>query len=155
MKKEVHLLSYRMNVPVEIKLDKNIDWMANILKELCDDNYEDSPEEPSISFEGTLERKNVGKYGDYLVLDGEVEAHFPTLCTQTGKVMMDSVESPFSAVFLNEEIKEKFGLEEETTLFFDDKECELYFYKNDIANIEEVINEFIFLNKNPYPVYAE
>lgn len=155
MKKEVHLLSYKMNQPVDIKLDKNTAWMADILKELCEDNYEDSPEEPSISFEGTIERKTIGKYGDYLVLDGEIDVYFPTLCTQTGKVMMDSVESPFAAVFLDEEVKVKFGLEEETTLYFDDKECELYFYQNDIANIEEAINEFIFLNKNPYPVFSE
>ena len=65
--------------------------------------------------------------------------------------MLDQVHAEVKAVYIDEEYGEKYQLEDETTLFLNDDEYELYYLDNNKCDLPKVINEFVFLNKNPYP----
>ncbi|MGB0454883.1 MAG: hypothetical protein ACPGJV_14330 [Bacteriovoracaceae bacterium] len=141
--------------PFELEFDEKTEWMADILKSLHEDLEEKDrilkAGKEQISFKGEARKVMGSRYGDYVLLRGDVEATFFTYCVQSGELMEDRVISEIKACFLEEEAKERFDLEEETTLYLNDDEYEIYFLDNHWCNIPEVVNEHIFLNKNPYP----
>lgn len=155
MKRDKLFLSQISTQPSEIKYDRSTEWMQSILNQL---HEELSPEEvkvienkENINFEGTLERKVGTRYGDYALLRGNVSAEFYTYCVMSGELMKDQVHAEVRATFIDEQYGERYQLEEETTLFLDDEEYELYYLENNKLNIPEVVNEAVFLNRNPYP----
>ena len=69
--------------------------------------------------------------------------------------MMDSIDAEVRACFIDEEMKKRFEMEDELSVFVDEGEYDLYFFQNDKIDLFEIFREYIFLNKNPYPVLAK
>lgn len=139
----------------EIQLASDVSWFGAILDELQEDlDVTDGgigAEAPGIWFKGELTRRSNGKFGEMLFLTGELSARFYTNCIKTGKIMIDSLETAVQAVFVDEEMVERYDLADEITIDIENEEYELYSYQNDVADLAHVLHEHTFLNKNPYP----
>lgn len=139
---------------VEIELDGETPWLAQILKDLNDDisdaDYEGEGE-TSIVFQGELIRKWSERFNDYIFLMGQIKVTFYTLEINSGDVILDHIEVPVKACWIQEELKEKFGYEDETEIWFDEDEYDLYYYTRNNVELQPVLSEYVFLNKNPYP----
>lgn len=140
---------------VEVSLDQETPWMGEILKDLNDglreSDLEEGMEKPFISFEGELTRKWNDRFRDYITLEGVLRANYLTLEINTGDVILDQIEVPVKACWILEELEKKFGYEEETEIWFDDEEYDLYYYDRNNVELKPVLNEYAFLNKDPYP----
>ena len=139
---------------IEIHLDEQTPWLGEILKDLNEGltskDYE-GDQGTSIVFKGNLIRKWNDRFQDYIILTGSLEATFYTLEIHTGEVILDNLNVPVKACWILEELKEKFGYEEETEIWFDEDEYDLYYYDRNNVELKPVLNEYVFLNKNPYP----
>ena len=155
MKRDKLFLNQVSTQPTEIKFDKSFEFMQNILNDLHEglesSEIEMIGDQENISFEGTVERKLGTRYGDYALVRGSISAEFYTHCVVSGELMKDQIHTEVKATFIDESYGERFQLEEETTLFLNDEEYELYYLDNNKVDLPKVINEFVFLNKNPYP----
>ena len=148
--------------PIEIHLSESDPLVGELLDELNEGltlkDLEYSPEEglkPEIHFAGELTKHFSSKYREYAVLEGNLFSRFLTLCVGTGTVIFDEVESPVKAIFIEPEFEEAFGYEEETSVFLENgEEYELYYLIKDHVEIQPVLRETVFLNKNPYPRVA-
>jgi len=139
---------------VEIYLDGETPWLGQILTDLNDDISDsdyDGDGETSIVFKGELIRKWNERFNDYVFLTGEVKVSFYTLEINSGEVILDHIDVPVKACWIQEELKEKYGYEDETEIWFDEDEYDLYFYTRNNVELQPVLNEYVFLNKNPYP----
>ena len=65
--------------------------------------------------------------------------------------MFDQIECEVKAACLAESGQKHLGLEEGDSVFLEEQEYELFFFDKNQVDIEPVLNEFVFLNKNPYP----
>jgi len=155
MKEHIFIKHLKLDRPEEIQLDGQVPWLNKILDELNEDADDTDREKFSdsleIYFKGEFLLKNNGKLGDYVLLDGSLFASFVTLCVSTGTVMNDVVDCSLSIVFIDDVLKDKLGLEEETDFFIDNEERDLYYYDNNKIDIRSTLHENVFLHKNPYP----
>jgi hypothetical protein len=139
---------------LEVYLDGETPWLGEILEELNEDltssDYEGEGE-ASIVFKGNLIRKWSDRFQDYIILTGNIKATFYALEINSGEVILDHIDVPVKACWILEELREKFGYEEETEIWFDEDEYDLYYYDRNNVELKPVLNEYVFLNKNPYP----
>lgn len=147
--------SLSKNMAQEMVLDSEVSWFSAILDELQEDvevgDVGASSDSPGIWFKGNLIRRSNGKFGEVLFLEGELSARFFTNCVKSGRLMMDEFDAPVKAVFVDVEMIERYSLADETEIELEGEEYELYSYKDDVANLGEVLHEHVFLNKNPWP----
>jgi uncharacterized metal-binding protein YceD (DUF177 family) len=156
MTKEVVLLK---KIPVdsftEMIFDQETKWLDKILceinEEAGDEAVETFKDDLFITFSGQLARKQQTQYGEILLLTGELNSQFVTNCVRTGQSMLDKIETKITAIFLDSEHQDKYGYDEEVELLYDGKMWDLYFYNDESLDITEVIHEYLFLNKDPYP----
>ncbi len=139
-----------------LKLDgQNTAWLMELLEELHEDI--DKGDEffqnfnPSISFKGELTRKDKGKMGELGLLKGDLAVDFCTYDVHSGEMMGESLECEVRAAFMEQKVCEELGYEDETSLLVDTEEYDLYFYDGKLIDVKEVLHEYIYLNKNPYP----
>jgi hypothetical protein len=143
---------------IEVYLDGETPWMAELLEELNEDLTDSDYEgegNASIEFKGELVRKWNDRFNDYIILTGEIRASFYALEINSGEAILDHIEVPVRACWIQEELREKFGYEEETEIWFDEDEYDLYFYTRNNVELKPVLSEYLFLNKNPYPGLSE
>ena len=142
---------------IELSLDENIPWMMNLLGELCEGltiaDFEQGEEIPFIKFIGNLKKGQNDRYGNFALLEGELQIDFLTLCTKTGTVMIDSIHEDVNAVFIDSSLNEKLELADEVSLFVTDKEYELYYHERGKFNIAPVLSEYAHVGRDPYPVF--
>jgi hypothetical protein len=138
-----------------IKVDQQTPWMLELLEELHEDIDKDDPFfenfQSSITFQGELARKDKGQMGDLGILKGELTVDFCTYDVNTGEMMSESLECPVNAVFMDQKVCTELGYEDETNLLVDTVEYDLYFYDGKTIDVKEVLHEYIYLNKDPYP----
>jgi len=146
------------DIPEKIKLDQGEDWLSRILEELCEAAGEEESqmlEEAHLRFNGDLKKSKNTKYGEYVLISGNLTSHFVTQCIKSGNMMFDQIECDVRAACLAKSGQERLGLEEGDSVFLEDEEYELFFFEKNQVDLEPVLHEFVFLNKNPYPTLTE
>ena len=133
-------------------------FLAKILAELNEGLKFSELEVPSqfdrdyFNFSGNVEKKYNSKYGEYIVVKAQVDTAFMCLCVNTGVVMTDFIKAEISAAIIDRKFEKIFNHEEDTNLYIDGQELELYYHDdNGEFLLEDMVREMIFLNKNPYP----
>ncbi len=143
----------------EFDLDENTDWMGELLRELNEelssDELAELEGETFLCFSGHALRRTSGKLEDHVKFDGKLSTVYATRCVQSGKPMLDHLEVDVKVVFVEQELINRYGYEEQTTLFVDEDEYELYPINDNRFELFEAIHEFIWLHKDPYPTLAE
>ena len=138
---------------IELDLDeKSTPWVAELLSELEEEVDPATKSAGSfLRFRGVLEKRHTGTYDDFLLLNGELEGSFDTLCVSTGQTMKDTFEIDIHAVFLQKQLEKTLELEDEIDLYIEDEEYDLYYYERRQVDLKAALHEYIYLNKNPYP----
>ncbi|MCY4523706.1 MAG: hypothetical protein OXB84_03085, partial [Halobacteriovoraceae bacterium] len=101
------------------------------------------------NFNGSILRKKDGKYGDYFFLKGVLKASFHTYCVKSGNPMLDTINVEVKSAILDDEAKNHF--QEKDTICLDENQLDLYYYKDNCFDMQKILHEYLFLNKNPYP----
>ncbi|MCO4793213.1 MAG: hypothetical protein KC493_05865 [Bacteriovoracaceae bacterium] len=143
---------------LEVSLNSDTPWLVEILSDLNGELREsdfEGDEKSTISFQGELIRKWNERFNDYIILEGEVKATFFTLEINSGDVILEHMNIPVKACWIQEELKEKLGYEDETEIWFDEDEYDLYYYTRNNVELKPVLHEYVFLNKDPYPGLSE
>lgn len=132
-------------------------FMQALLNELNEDvGLEEGKEEllsqSEVTFKGEILRTYNDKYGDFALLTGLIQAQFVTLCSQTGDSMIDEIEAEVKAVIIDQEYEERYEHQEDTTLYVNEDEYDLYYFNSDGQfELSPIFSEYCFLNKDPYP----
>ena len=159
MKEKVALGKLHLDNAVDVVVDDSTDWVQSLLDELNENLDKDElasiEEDLFLKFEGTILKKDSPKFNQYALVDGNLSACFGTLCVQTGEPMADTLDFEVSAVVLADFCEEKFEFQDETSLYIDGKEWELYYHENNIFSLKEILHEFIHLNKNLPDIYND
>lgn len=140
---------------VEFELDKNQDWVKELLFEL----NADAPGMPAeVAFGQTalnlslkISRRNNAEFNEYILLDAKIEALFFTQCVKSLTLMKDDLNFELKACFIDTSFEKQDEYEDLTEFYIDNEMRDLYYYEKRVIDLSEVIREQIFLNKNPYP----
>lgn len=138
-----------------LNFDKQTPWFLALLEELHEDLDKDDEFfvdfRPNITFKGELVKKDKGTMGDIAILKGDLALEFCTYDVQTGEMMSEELEVAVAAVYMDAKIRDELGYQDETSFLIETQEHDLYFYENNTIDLAEVLHEYIFLNKDPYP----
>lgn len=156
MKNIFYINQVKRGEELTLDVDESIAWMQDILHELQEgfDEKDIKPQAPSISFNGIIKRKKDGKFGDYLLIQGKLKACFCTYCVKSGSPMLDSINVQVDSAILDDEIKTRLR-DDDDTIFLDQHQLDLYYYQNNCFDMQKILHEYLFLNKNPYPSLIE
>lgn len=153
---QVNIPKFPINTTKYYVLDKNQDWVKDLLLELnekADDKSADEYlNETSIEIKLELLKKFKPDSGEFLLLKGSVIAHYVTQCVRTLAPMNDSVDINLQACFIDSARESEDVYQDQTETFQENEMYDLYFYKKNQADIKEMIHEQIFLNINQYPI---
>jgi len=146
------------DVPEKISLNQNIEWFKRILDELNEAAGKEEAqmlEEAHLSFAGEIKKSKNVKFGEYVLVTGQIVSKFVTQCIKTGQMMFDQIDCEVEAACLLKSRQQDLGLEEGDSVFLEDRELELFFFEKNQVDLEPVLHEFVFLNKNPYPTATQ
>ena len=147
----------KKDVTEKVKVDQNIEWFSKILTELNEAAGEEEAQmldKTHLSFSGEIKKSKNVKFGEYVLLDGNINSLFVTQCIRSGNMMFDQIECEVKAACLARSGQKQLGLEEGDSVFLEEQEYELFFFDKNQVDLEPVLHEFVFLNKNPYPTTA-
>ena len=153
---QISLIKLPNNTPFEFDFDQDTDWVGEILLELNENASDKTPEmyfkETSLVITGEVEKKTNAEMNEFLLIRGQVDAHYSTECVRTLKPMKIDLTVPFKVCFVDETLatSELFADIDET--WVENDTYEIYFYTKRTVNFQEMIHEQIFLNYNQYPV---
>lgn len=138
------------------ELDTKVPWVAEILNELHDQLAEDD-EYPagSLNINMTITRKKNTHLGDHLIVRAHINARYHLPCGLTLKPLAQHMDHEIAAAFLHDSMEKYPEYEEATTVYADNDEIELYFYRKGKVDIKEFIHEQIFLEVPPFPRYTD
>ena len=156
MKNIIHINQVKKGEEYLLNVNESISWMNDILCELQEgfDEKDCDSQTPCISFNGAIQRKHDGKYGDYLLMQGILKANYCTYCAKSGDPMLDSINVQVNSAILDSEAEEKFHKDEDT-IYLDQHPLDLYYYQDNYFDVQKILHEYVFLNKNPYPSLQE
>ncbi|MBY0517406.1 MAG: DUF177 domain-containing protein [Bacteriovoracaceae bacterium] len=144
-----------INATVTHSLDKSAPWVKAILVELNENASEKTPEEwileTDINIRIELTKKFKGEIGEYLLVKGTVDANYATECVRTLKTMKDSVHAEFNTCFAPEAVLQSEEYAETGEIWIDGETRDLYGYKKNHVELNEMIHEQIYMNYNTYP----
>ena len=141
-----------MGVPQCYQLDETVDWVATLLNELSLEAESSLSQQftPSFTLSLKLTRRDRDNLGNYLVVEGKFCVHYSTYCVATYQVIEEVQQTEVNAVVISKHHQKSLNLQDEVTLFVDDQERDLFYYDPKV-NLVEIIHEYLYLNKNPYP----
>lgn len=152
----INLIKLPANQKIEFELDKETEWVKNILVEMNENASEKKPEdylaETNLVVFGDMEKKNKNDLGEYLVVRGTIEADYVTECVRTLQPMTIQLDIPFKIAFFDESMAKTEAFEGIDETFVENDVYEIYFYDKRTVDFEAMIHEQIFLNYNQYPV---
>lgn len=154
-KKETYITAFAAGQSKPFEVDESTAWLNELLMELNEDlsksELAELDEKFFICFEGEVSRKTTGKLEDHIKVDGKLSTVYAARCISTGAAMVDHLEIDVKFVVIDHELISRYGYEEQTTLFVDDHEYELYSSVDNRFDVKEIMHEFIWLNKDSYP----
>ena len=146
--------SLTKDTPEKLQLNAKEGWLAKVLAELNESAGAEETqmlEKAHLTFTGEIKKSKNIKFGEYLVISGDLSTSFITQCVKTGAMMIDQVECLVKAGCISRANQKQLGLEDGDSIFLEDEEFELFFYENNQVDLEPILSEFIYLNKNAYP----
>lgn len=153
---KLNVAKFPLNSPQEYQFDKSTPWVRSILLELNENVENKLPEQyledSSLDITLRIEKKHKGTYGEYLIVNAQIDTTFYTQCVRTLNEMQDQLSSEFKACVIDDIHEKGEELEDQVDIFMDNDVYELHFYDNRVANIREMIHEQIYMNINQYPV---
>ena len=153
---QISLIKLPNNTAFEFDFDQDTDWVKEILFELNENASDKTPEmyfkETSLVITGEVEKKTNAEMNEFLLIRGQIDAHYATECVRTLKPMKIDLAVPFKVCFVDETLatSELFAEIDET--WVENDTYEIYFYTKRTVSFQEMIHEQIFLNYNQYPV---
>lgn len=132
--------------------DLKTPWVAEILKELHEElDPEDQYPAGSFLLNLVISRKKNTFIGDHIVVRSTINAKYHLPCGISLKPLPQNMQHQVSAAFLHENYEKQPEFEESTTVFADNEEMELYFYRKGMVDIKEFIHEQVFLEVPAFP----
>lgn len=148
-----------MNKEFEFELNKEHEWVRNLLEELNEEAADMSIAQKLADSNFDIKLKITRKYkadmADYVLVSGSFETNYYTECVRTLTTMRDSLSVEFAACFVGEEYETDERFAEQTDIFTDNQVWELHFFENGSVNIKEFLHEIVYLEKDPYPCVDE
>ena len=137
----------------EFSFTEQDEWLGTVLDELTGDvgGSSDSGLNHSLKVGLTVRKFEDFHYKNVVTVEGQIEAAYPALCSQSGTQIQEGLKISVNAVFIDSHFEEDDGLGDEITLFYDESERDLYYFEKNLIDFLPVIHEYIFLNRNPYP----
>ena len=155
LKAQTYITAFPAGQTKIFEMDESIDWVGSLLSELNEEVSKDELSELEtdmfLTIDGEVSRKKTGKLEDHIKVSAKLSTVFATRCIKSGKAMVDNLELEIKFVVIDHELISRYGYEEQTSLFVDEDEYELYSCKDNQFDLKEIIHEFIWLNKDPYP----
>lgn len=147
----------RSGLWLDYSLNKNVDWIKELLIELNENAPKDYTEEQKLqnselNIDIKLKKTNRGSIGDYMLCQIRLTGNFNTLCVKTGTPITEKLDFEVKICFLPFELEHEEEYKEQTEYFTDGEVYELYFLnKNWEAPLQETIHEQLYLNIDFYP----
>jgi hypothetical protein len=136
---------------LEVEVNEKIDWVKELLDELSDGVDHQDEVVPYLKIFISLDKRFNEKFESFVLINGRIEALHPAICVRSGDSFLDKLDIPVNAIVIDDNLREKWGYDEEITMFFEDEEKDLYTFENSQIQVKEILHEYLFLNKNPYP----
>lgn len=137
------------------ELNKSLKWVQELILELNEkvSNYTDEQiiEDSDLVIELEMKKSYKPNFSYYILVRGKIQAHFKTECVISLQEMSDKIECEFKACFLEHNLAEEPEYSDLDEIFIDSDMYDLHFYEKNIADIKEMVHEYIYLNINPYP----
>jgi uncharacterized metal-binding protein YceD (DUF177 family) len=139
----------------DYKLDKECPWVGKLLEELNEESTDvsiiDKHNNSFLNIELHVKRKYNPSMGDYVLAWGKLTTTYFTECVKTLQTMNENIDIDFKGCFvdLSKEAEDQFAEQDE--YFTDGQMWDLYFYEENNVDIQEMLHEILYLNKNPYP----
>lgn len=153
---KVNIATLPPNKKLHYSLDKNTDWVKELLMELNENaksrSEEDYLMDTFLDVELEIKKLNNPTFGDVLICNGNLKTEYVTECVRTLVEMRDHLEVEFKTCFIPDHFAEEPEYEDQTDIFIDNDVHELHFYSLKKANLKEMVHEQIYLNINQYPV---
>ncbi len=151
--KELLINKFSHDIIEEYEVDNsNTDWLNSMLQELEEELDEDETyPEGKIQFKAKITRKTNNFLGDHIVARCHIDASFHLPCGRCLYPIAQTMQMDLNAAYLHDSNQAKPEYAESTTVYADNAEMELYFYKKGIVNIEEFVHEQVFIEVNPFP----
>ena len=152
-KHQVRLNKLLLNQTHDFTFSEEDDWLATVLEELRGDvgGTSESGLQYSLKVGLTVQKFEDFHYKNVVTIEGEIQASYPALCSQSGTQIQEGLKVPVNAIFIDSHFEEDDGLGDEITLFYNESERDLYYFEKNLIDFLPVIHEYIFLNRNPYP----
>ena len=141
-----------LNVPQFYELNEKTNWLIPLLEELNEDVdiSKRSGFSSFLSLDLEITRRDERTLGNYITLIGAFKVQYLTYCVRCYEIMEEIQETDVNAVVIPREYRSLMNLEDEETFFVDNGEWDLFFYDLKV-NLAEIIHEYLYLHKNPYP----
>lgn len=155
MKEEVLIQKYVIDRDVPVELNIDTPWVLGIFNELLEDIEKKDlfslENRGSLSFNGTFKRKKNQIFGDHLIIKGTINCSYPTYNSTSGELFFDKINCEVLCGVVDKEVGDEYSNPETMTIFIGDTDYDYYESENDRFNFKEIIHEYLFLNKDPYP----
>lgn len=127
-------------------------WIQEIVTELHEQlDEEDVYPAGSMKLKLEITRKKNSFIGDHLIVRAHIDAHYHLPCGLTLVPLAQHMVLDVNAAFLHDSQEKLPEYVEATTVYADNEEMELYFYRKGLADIKEFIHEQIFLEVPAFP----
>ena len=143
--------SHDITEDYELTSDKT-PWIQEIVTELHEQlDEEDVYPAGSMMLKLEITRKKNPFLGDHLIVRAIINAHYHLPCGLTLVPLAQHMTLSVNAAFLHDSQEKLPEYVEATTVYADNDEMELYYYRKGLADIKEFIHEQIFLEVPAFP----
>lgn len=151
----INIMLFKFDDVIELELDHDSSWARKLLLELNEQASELSDEEKinqsSIKIDLKITKTRDHQWDDLLTAQASFYAEYKTHCVKSLELMTDSLRFDLDFCFINQSFETDEQLAEQTEIYIGSQNYELYFFKNNLANVAESIHEHAFLNLNQFP----
>jgi uncharacterized metal-binding protein YceD (DUF177 family) len=152
---EISLSRIPSDSPAEYELDKHVDWVEKILRELNENATYRTPEmylnSSSLDIKLSIKKKYRASIGEIVLIRANIAANYFTQCVKTLNEMKDQLLVEFKAAVIDANWENTPEYQETTEIFEDNDVHELYFYEKQKVNLYDIVHEQIYLNYDQYP----
>jgi uncharacterized metal-binding protein YceD (DUF177 family) len=149
---EVLVSKYSQDFIEQYQIDEKTDWLAQIIKELEEENDDEIEREPAhLEIDANITRKTDKFLGEHLILKSNLKGFYHLPCGRCLTPIKQEIEMAINAAFLHDSQEKMPEYMEVTTVFAAGQEMELYFFHKGMADIKEVFHEQLFTEIAPFP----
>jgi hypothetical protein len=149
-----NLAKLPLNTPEALWVDNTQDWMGAILDEMNEgfDQSEREEVKSFMRFKGEIHKVNDPRMEEVVIIKGELSARICAICGRSGDLIGDEIDIQINAALLEQQIIQKRQLEEEVNVWVQNEEYDLFTYEQNKVDIVPMLKEYVYMNKNPYPM---